>query len=90
MVHKPVKKIEDYKSRKFTITILAMILVSIVGVLAGKWSEIQAIYATMCGAVTALVAIYNGGNVAKTHILAKNNLVAPKKEPAAKEEVKPE
>jgi len=73
-------RLHTYGSRKVSLTVLSMLLVTGVGILSYKITSIVAIYPTFTTAIVTLLGIFIGGNSAIKYAYAKkdNSLEGPK------------
>ncbi len=70
-----------YASRKLWVTVFSMVLLSAVCLSAKFIPALDGVYSTLCGAVTALAAIYVGGNTASKFVISKHAATEPKDTP---------
>ncbi len=64
------------RSRKFLLTIGALVLITIFGLIGIRYSSIEGIYPTFIGGVIGIVSIYLTGNVASKYVVGKNIIAA--------------
>ena len=61
-----------WKSRKLWLTILALNLVVVLGVVAAHWSALGPYLTTLVGGITSILGLYFGSSVAANFVVAKN------------------
>ena len=60
-----------YKSRKFNLTVLGLILVTAVALSALKWPAIVAVFPTFVGGILGILSLYFTGNVINRYVVNK-------------------
>lgn len=58
-------------SRKWILVLFAILVVTLMAFAAAKWAGVSAVYGTLCGTVSALVALYLGANSTVKTIMGK-------------------
>jgi hypothetical protein len=69
----------SYSSRKFVLSLVALVLITGVTVCSIWSAAIQPILPTFIGGITGVLAVYLGGNVAAQHIQGKHEVAALEK-----------
>lgn len=71
-----------FKSRKFILTLVSLVLVSLGGLAACKWSVFQPMYSTFVGGILGALGIYFGANVGTKHVTKGSIPADPEQSPA--------
>ena len=62
------------KSRKFILTILGLLLITLVALVGIKYQAIEGVYPTFMGGVMGILGLYFSGNVVNKHVIGNQQV----------------